>query len=115
MVYHVELDLLENRPIFLSLTNVYGIGQKTSLIICKRMGFSKALTPENLYESQLNELTREVSRFSKGISRNLKKDKFLSFERLVSIKSFKGLRRYKGLPVRGQRTHTNAKTARKKP
>jgi small subunit ribosomal protein S13 len=48
-----------------------------------------------------------------NIASDLKKSKLLNSKKLISIKSYKGLRRNQGLPVRGQRTHTNAKTAKK--
>lgn len=113
-MYPLELRFLKNKPVFLSLTSVYGVGHKTSLLVCKKMGFSKHLKSETLSISQIEELTREMKDVAKNLSHNLKKYESLNFKRLVSIKSFKGLRRYRGLPTRGQRTHTNAKTAKKR-
>ena len=114
MVYLIELELPKNKPIFLSLTFIYGIGKKTSLKICKKLGFAKNFTSKMLLPHQTFKLTKEVKLLSKNISKSLRKSKSLSFKKLVSIKSVRGLRRSRGLPVRGQRTHSNARTARRK-
>lgn len=114
MVYLFESEFTENKSIFLSLTNVYGIGKYNARNICKRLGFSKNLKVKNLSKEQTNKIIKTVELLNINVASNLKKIKLLISKKLISIKLYKGLRRYQGLPVRGQRTHTNARTARKR-
>lgn len=114
MVYLFESELPENKSILFGLKYVYGIGETTSLLVCKKLGFSINLKVKDLSKEQVLKLTKVVDSLNLILSSDLKKYKSLRLKKLVSIKSYKGLRRTQGLPVRGQRTHTNAKTARKK-
>ena len=110
MVYLFESELPENKLVFLSLMHVYGLGKS----ICKRLGFSKNLKVKHLSKEQINKLVKTIENLDKELASDLKKLKILSTKKLVNIKSYKGLRKIKGLPIRGQRTHTNAKTSRKR-
>ena len=94
--------------------HVYGLGKSISLLICKRLGFSKNLKVKHLSKEQINKLVKTIENLDKELASDLKKLKILSTKKLVNIKSYKGLRKIKGLPIRGQRTHTNAKTSRKR-
>ena len=80
----------------------------------KKLGFSNNLKIKNLSNEQINALLIVIESLNVELSNDLKKSKKLIKKKLTSIKSYRGLRRNRGLPVRGQRTHTNAKTARKK-
>ena len=113
MLYILETKLLDNSGIFFALKNVYGIGKTRSLDICKKLGFSKNFKVNNLSEFQIKTIVFLVENSNIVITSDLKKLKSLVIKTLVSIKSYRGLRKIKGLPVRGQRTHTNAKTSRK--
>ena len=114
MVYLFESELPENKLVFLSLMHVYGLGKSISLLICKRLGFSKNLKVKHLSKEQINKLVKTIENLDKELASDLKKLKILATKKLVNIKSYKGLRKIKGLPIRGQRTHTNAKTSRKR-
>ena len=114
MVYLFESELPEIKLVFLSLMHVYGLGKSISLLICKRLGFSKNLKVKHLSKEQINKLVKTIENLDKELASDLKKLKILSTKKLVNIKSYKGLRKIKGLPIRGQRTHTNAKTSRKR-
>jgi small subunit ribosomal protein S13 len=114
MVYLFESELPENKSILLSLTHIYGIGKSNSFFICKKLGFSRNLKIKNLSKEQTNKLLKTIESSNFELAGDLKKIKLLTLKKLISIKSYKGLRRHQGLPVRGQRTHTNAKTARKR-
>lgn len=113
MLYLLETSLPENKSVLTSLTYVYGINFSTSKIICKKLGFSLNLKIKDLSQEQITEIMRLVDVSKLILNNELKKLRTLTFKRLVDIKSYKGLRRLKGLPSRGQRTHTNAKSARK--
>nr|WDD39286.1 ribosomal protein S13 [Gomphonema parvulum] len=114
MVYIFESELLENKSILIALTQIFGIGNSNSSLICKNLGFAKNLKVKALSKEQLNLLIKTVENLDFSLASDLKKEKLLTFKKLISIKSYRGLRKYQGLPVRGQRTHTNAKTAKKR-
>jgi small subunit ribosomal protein S13 len=113
MIYLFESKIPDNKSVFFALTHVYGINKSISLLICKKSGFSKNFKIKNLSKEQINKLIKIIESLNINLVSDLKKTKLLSFKKLVSIKSYRGLRRNQGLPVRGQRTHTNAKTSSK--
>lgn len=114
MVYLFESELKENKLVSLALTDIFGIGKSTSFLICKKLGFSKNLKINNLSKEQISKLLKNIDSSNILISSDLKKRNSLKLKELINIKSYRGLRRFQGLPVRGQRTHTNAKTASKR-
>lgn len=113
MSYLFETELLKDKPIFLSLTKIYGLKYYISFKICKRLGFSKNSKIKNLSKEQINKINKVIESLNLKLASDLKKLNVLSIKKLIFIKSYKGLRKIRGLPVRGQRTHTNAKTAQK--
>lgn len=112
-LFEAQLPKRKNKSLLLALTNIYGIGFKTSEIVCKKMGFSKNFKTKMLAMNQVTDIKNILESLPIKFSRNLKKLKSLNLKRLIKIKSYKGLRKYRGLPIKGQRTHTNAKTAKK--
>ena len=113
MVYLFESKLLDDKPVYFGLTSIYGIGKSRSLLICKKIGLSLNLKIKDLSSSQINQIMKVVESSGYILANDLKRLILLSKQRLISIKSYRGLRRKKGFPVRGQRTHTNARTAKK--
>ena len=114
MVYLFESELSKNKLLPFALVSIYGIGKANAFFICKKLGFSRNLTVKDLSKEQLGRLVKIIESSSALVAGDLLKTRLLIVKKLVSIKSYRGLRRYQGLPVRGQRTHTNAKTARKR-
>lgn len=113
MLYVLETKLPENKSVVFALTKVYGIGEKTAYSICKKLGFSINLKTKDLTQEQVEEIIQLVDSLNLTLNNELKKLRSLNLKTLISIKSYRGLRRVRGLPVRGQRTHTNAKSSRK--
>lgn len=113
MIYLLETKLPENKSVYFSLTSIYGIGKSTSFFICKKLGFSLNLKTKDLSEEQIIDIIKLIDYLKLVINNDLKKMKSLKLKKLISIKSYRGLRLINGLPVRGQRTHTNAKSAKK--
>lgn len=113
MIYILETKLPENKPVFIALTSIYGIGKQTSLILCKKLGFSQNLKVKDLNEEQTLEILNLIESLHIITNNELKQIKSRILNKLIFIKSYRGLRRVRGLPVRGQRTHTNAKSSRK--
>ena len=112
MIYIFETDLPNVKPLKFSLKKVYGLGNKQTSMICKKLGFTNNLTFEHLNDDQIIKLLKLIERSNLKITGELKKFQILKLKSLVDIKCYKGLRRLNGLPVRGQRTHTNAKSSK---
>ena len=113
MLYLLETNLPENKSVYFALTKVYGIGRSTAFNICKKLGFSVNLKIKDLTQEQITEILQVIDSSNLLLNNELKKLRSLTLKNLISIKAYRGLRRVRGLPVRGQRTHTNAKSARK--
>ena len=113
MVYILESKLSENKSIYFALRSVYGIGKNKAFLICKKLGFSYNLKVKNVSPNKINQILKLVESLNFVFANDLKKIKLLRKQHLINIKSYRGLRRKKGFPVRGQRTHTNAKTSKK--
>lgn len=113
MVYILETKLLETKPIYYAIKSIYGIGKKQSFLICKKLGFSQNLKVFELSPEQILKMLKIIELSGLFVTNELKKIQVFGLKKLVHIKSYRGLRRINGLPVRGQRTHTNAKSAKK--
>ena len=111
MVYILETELLEDKLIYFSLTKVFGIGQFQSFLICKKLGLSYNCKLSKLTSDQIITLIKFIENSKLLINSNLTKSKIRVTQKLVQIKAYKAIRKIRGLPIRGQRTHTNAKTA----
>jgi small subunit ribosomal protein S13 len=114
MIYLFESKIPENKSVLYALTNIDGIGKTQASLICCKLGFSINLKVKDLTKEQITRLIKVVQTLNIELAGDLKKKKILTAKRLLLIKSYRGLRRNQGLPVRGQRTHTNARTARKR-
>ena len=112
MVYLLETELNEHKSVYVALQSVYGLGKARVGLICKQLGFAKNLTVKELTYAQKIKLTRAVELNGFLITSELRKRHAFIIKQFLTIKRLKGLRRIQGLPVRGQRTHTNAKSAR---
>ena len=113
MVYLFESKLSDRKSVYFGLLSIYGIGKSRSFLICKKIGLSLNLKIKDLSSSQINQILKVVESSGYVLANDLKRLLLLSKQRFISIKSYRGLRRKKGFPVRGQRTHTNARTAKK--
>lgn len=114
MIYLFDTELSENTSIFFAITSILGIGKSKSNLICNKLGFSKNYKLKNISKEQLVKLINTIESSGILITGDLKKVKSQNLKNLFSIKSYRGLRLKQGLPVRGQRTHTNARTVRKR-
>jgi small subunit ribosomal protein S13 len=114
-MFVLDTKIQENKILIVSLSSIYGIGFSLSLNLCKKLGLSKNVKLEHLSKNQLEKMRGVflTSSFLSNVSNDLKKWESLMFRKLLAIKCYRGIRRTKGLPIRGQRTHTNARTAKK--
>lgn len=113
MFYLFDTEFFKSKSVFVSLMNIFGIGKFNSILICKQLGFSNNLKIKNLSKNQINKIVQLVEYLNFKIANNLKKFLILNTKIQILIKCYKGFRKIKGLPVRGQRTHTNSKTAKR--
>lgn len=114
MIYLFESELPKNKCLVIALRNLYGLGRAHTTSICKKLGFSSNLQVQSLSKEQITRLIKHIESLNVLVAGDLLKFRLLIVKKLVSLKSYRGLRRSQGLPVRGQRTHTNSKTARKR-
>ena len=103
------VDLPPNKQARIALTYIYGIGQPRALKILDKAGVDPYAKMTTLDEDQLNKI-RNVIEAEGEIEGDLRKEVGLNIKRLIEIQSYRGLRHRRNLPVRGQRTHTNART-----
>jgi small subunit ribosomal protein S13 len=103
------VDLPKAKRIDIALTYIYGIGHTTSKKILEEAGVDPALKVKDLTEDQVAGI-REVIDKSFKVEGDLRKEVAMNIKRLMDLGTYRGLRHRKGLPVRGQRSHTNART-----
>ena len=104
----VGVDIPNDKPVFISLTYIYGIGRKTALDICENAKVDSTIRVKDLTDEQLGAIRNELSHYK--VEGDLRRETALNIKRLTEIGCYRGLRHRKGLPVRGQRTKTNART-----
>ena len=114
MIYLFEVELSENQTVYRALTKIFGLGKSRTSSICKKLGFSRNYKVKNLTLKQVSSLRNSLESCDFVFSSDLQKAKSLNLQRLISIRSYRGLRLRQGLPARGQRTHTNGRTAKKR-
>ena len=112
MVYILNTNLKNNKKVTSALCEIYGIGKSLSLQICDSLGFSEEYKIKSLTNFQIQQLSQTITQ-NFLISGDLRRDTRNNKQRLVSIGCYRGFRHNMGLPVRGQRTHGNARTARR--
>lgn len=113
MVYSLEKNTLKNKLVFLTITAIYGLNINTVFWICQLLGFSQNLKIKQLTLKQINKINTRLGGLNQKFSNDLKSFKSHSKKKLLITKSYKALRLVKKLPIRGQWTHTNAKTVKK--
>ena len=102
------VDLPGSKRIEIALTAIYGIGRKTSNDILAKTGIDPDTRAKDLTEDDIAKLRDEMENYK--VEGDLKRDVAMNIKRLVEVNCYRGIRHRKGLPVRGQRTKTNART-----
>jgi small subunit ribosomal protein S13 len=100
---------LPNKPIWIALTYIYGVGRVTGRSICEKAGIQLSTRANDLNDAELTRLREVIDREHK-IEGDLRRETAMNIKRLMDLGCYRGLRHRRGLPVRGQRTHTNART-----
>ena len=103
------VDLPRDKKVEIGLTYIFGIGRAMALRILAAAGVSTAQRVRDLNDGDVNKLRQEIER-NHRVEGALRTEVAMNIKRLMDIGSYRGTRHRRGLPVRGQRTHTNART-----
>jgi small subunit ribosomal protein S13 len=103
------VDLPKQKRVEIALTYIYGIGRSTSIDILSKIGVDPNTRSDDLTESQINDIRKVIDGEYK-VEGELRSEVAMNIKRLMDLGCYRGLRHRKGLPVRGQRTSTNART-----
>jgi small subunit ribosomal protein S13 len=103
------IDLPPNKRAVISLQYIYGIGNKSAQDIIAAAGIDPTTRTKDLTEEQARKI-REIIEADYKVEGDLRREVTMNIKRLMDLGCYRGLRHRKGLPVRGQRTHTNART-----
>ena len=102
------INIPVNKHVVIALTSIYGIGNTRSAQICDAAGIAHDVKVKDLSEPEIEKLRTEVGKFE--VEGDLRRETAMSIKRLMDLGCFRGIRHRRGLPVRGQRTRTNART-----
>src|SRR5688572_13821492 len=103
------VDLPRDKKVEIGLTYIFGIGRATARKILETTGVSEALRVRDLSDADVNRLRQAIEKDYR-VEGALRTEVAMNIKRLMDIGSYRGIRHRRGLPVRGQRTHTNART-----
>ena len=92
----------------ISLRAIYGIGRSTALEVCQTAGIEPSAKINDLTEAQLEELRQAIAKMP--VEGDLRREVSMNIKRLMDLGTYRGIRHRRGLPLRGQRTRTNART-----
>lgn len=103
------IDLPNNKRIEIALTYIFGIGRKTAQTICKECKIDLGTKAMDLTDGQVSDIRTYIEK-NTTVEGDLRRHVGLSIKRLMDLGTYRGMRHRRGLPVRGQRTSTNART-----
>jgi small subunit ribosomal protein S13 len=102
------INIPDNKHLIIALTYIYGIGRSRALKICSTAGLQPQTKVRELSEEQLDKVRSAIVNYA--IEGDLRREVSMNVKRLLDLGCYRGVRHRKGLPVRGQRTRTNART-----
>jgi len=103
------INLPTNKRVLIALTYIHGIGKVTSQKICESAGVNMSTRVNELSEQEVASIRQHIDG-SVVVEGDLRRERTINIKRLMDLGCYRGLRHRRGLPVRGQRTHTNART-----
>ncbi|HEY6169209.1 MAG TPA: 30S ribosomal protein S13 [Verrucomicrobiae bacterium] len=106
----IGVDIPGEKRIDIALRYIYGIGPVNSKVILAKANIEPGIRAKDLNEQQLSQIVHAIQEGKYVIEGDLRREIGLNLKRLQAIKCYRGIRHLKGLPVRGQRTNTNART-----
>mgnify|MGYP001232480002 CR=1 FL=1 len=102
------INIPEHKHAVIALTSIYGIGRQTAGEICSNVGILPSVKIKDLTEDQLEAVRNVVSKMT--VEGDLRREVSMNIKRLMDLGCYRGIRHRRGLPLRGQRTRTNART-----
>jgi small subunit ribosomal protein S13 len=102
------VNIPDNKNVVIALTYIYGIGKQTSINLCDKASIDMTKKVSGLSDSELDSIRSEISQMT--VEGDLRRVVSMNIKRLMDLGCYRGLRHRRGLPLRGQRTKTNAKT-----
>ena len=102
------INIPVNKHTVIALQSIYGIGNSRSRLICEQAAVAPDIKVKDLSEEQVEALRAEVGKFM--VEGDLRREVSMNIKRLMDLGAYRGLRHRRGLPLRGQRTRTNART-----
>ena len=104
------VNVPDNKRAPIALSYIHGIGRPTAFKICEKLGIDVLRRMKDLTEDELNAIRKEIETGGHPIEGELRREVSMNIKRLMDMRCYRGLRHRSGLPVRGQRTQTNART-----
>lgn len=104
------VDLPREKRIDISLTYLFGVGRQSAAKILEKAQVDASLRAKDLTDDQVTRINAQIMNLGGKVEGDLRREISQNIRRLIDINSYRGLRHRRGLPVRGQRTHTNART-----
>ena len=108
------VNIPTNKRVVVALTYIHGIGPTTAARIVDKLGIDRQARVQDLTDAEVLQV-RETIDADHQVEGDLRRDTAMNIKRLMDLRSYRGLRHRSGLPTRGQRTHTNARTRKGKP
>jgi small subunit ribosomal protein S13 len=102
------INIPVNKHVSIALTHIYGLGRSRALMTCKAAGIDPTTAVKDLTESEVAKLRDVVAKFP--VEGDLRRETAMNIKRLMDLGCYRGIRHRRGLPLRGQRTRTNART-----
>jgi small subunit ribosomal protein S13 len=102
------INIPPNKHVGIALTHIFGVGRNRALRVCSAAGILPNVKVKDLSEPEVERIRTEIARFP--VEGDLRREVSMSIKRLMDLGCYRGIRHRKGLPMRGQRTRTNART-----
>ena len=102
------INIPPNKHVGIALTHIIGVGRQRALDVCEASGIAPDVKVKDLTEPEVERIRGEIARFP--VEGDLRREVSMSIKRLMDLGCYRGIRHRKGLPMRGQRTRTNART-----
>ena len=102
------INIPMNKHVWIGLTHIYGVGRARARATCLAAGVAPTTKVKDLTEAEVNAIRSQIAKFA--VEGDLRREVSMNIKRLMDLGSWRGIRHRRGLPVRGQRTRTNART-----
>jgi small subunit ribosomal protein S13 len=102
------INIPMNKHVWVGLTHIYGVGRARAQLLCEAAGINSTTKVKDLTEAEVSAIRSQLAKFP--VEGDLRREVSMNIKRLMDLGSYRGMRHRRGLPVRGQRTRTNART-----